>query len=376
MRIGYDAKKAVSNLTGIGNYSRRCIDGVAQLQPSAELMLFAPHKTNVKAMRELTAPVTFVRPKGKGALNVLWWRNWGMCKDIESEGIELFHGLSNELPFGIHKTGCKTVVTIHDLIFRLLPKTFGWADRQILTAKTKYACRNADCIIAVSECTKRDIVRLYGTPADKIKVVYQTINDVFRTPMPADALKQIAEQHSLPSRYILCVGTIEERKNQATVVKALKYLPEDYHVVLVGKRTAYAKEVDAVAESLGVGNRVHVLNGLSNTELPAIYQMADAFVLMSRYEGFGIPIAEALASGVPVVAATGSCLEEAGGPDSIYLAPDDAKGVAEAVVRVDNDQTLREKMIRKGKEYSAHFRDDRQAEELLDIYRSLLGSQC
>lgn len=371
MRIGFDAKKAVSNLTGIGNYSRRCIDGIAQINPSAELVLFAPHKTNAKAMRELTAPVTFVRPENHGALPLLWWRNWGMCKDIARESIDIFHGLSNEIPFGIHKVGCKTVVTIHDLIFRILPDTFGWADRQILTAKTRYACQHADCIIAVSECTKRDIVRLYGTPAEKIKVVYQSISDEFRNPLDVNTLNETKAKYALPDKYILCVGTIERRKNAATIIKALKLLPEEYHVVLVGRRTSYAKEVDVTIEQSNLHNRVHILKGLSNIELPAIYQLATVFALMSRYEGFGIPIAEAAASGVPIIAATGSCLEEAGGPDCLYIDPDDVQGLADAILRIEGDKELRQRMIDLSRKYSERFTDEQQAKEIAAIYNKI-----
>lgn len=368
MKIGFDAKKAVSNLTGIGNYSRRCINGIGQLWPETDLVLFAPHKNNAKAVRELTAKVRYVHPQRKGALPLLWWRNKGMCDDIKREGVDIFHGLSNELPFGIDKAGCKTIVTIHDLIFRLLPHTFGLADRKILTAKTKYACRTADVIVAVSECTKRDIIRLYGTPEEKIRVVYQSISGLFRHDVTEETKKEVREKLSLPERYLLCVGTIEERKNQATVVKALQHLPEDYHLVLVGGGKGYASVVKETAQQLGVASRLHILRGLSNMELPAIYQMAETFVLLSRYEGFGIPIAEALASGIPVIAATGSCLEEAGGPDSIYVNPDDDKGVAENVLRIATDKSMRERMIERGKEYSLLFTDEHQAEELAKIY--------
>ncbi|MBQ0074708.1 MAG: glycosyltransferase family 4 protein [Prevotella sp.] len=371
MRIGYDAKKAVSNLTGIGNYSRRIINAVSKEDASTEVLLFAPHKTNVKATREITVPTKTVNPSKRGALPLLWWRNTGMCKDIKECNVEIFHGLSNELPFGIHKLSCKTVVTIHDLIFRILPHTFGWADRHILTLKTQYACKHADCVVAVSECTKRDIIKLYGTPEDKIKVVYQSINDIFRTPLPKEQCEKVRQERNLPEKYILCVGTIEERKNQATVVEALRWLPEEYHVVLVGGRTPYAKTIDDIVERCNLKDRVHIVSGLSNIELPALYQMATVFALMSRYEGFGIPIAEALAMGTPVIAAKGSCLEEAGGHDSIYLSPDDAKGLADNVLKIESDETLRQNMVSKGKEYSLLFTDEMQAKAMLNIYKGL-----
>lgn len=372
MVIGFDAKKAVSNLTGIGNYSRRCIDGISQLMPDSQLLLFAPHKTNPKAIGELTSQdrARMVHPHKKGALHLLWWRNWGMVSDIKQQGIELFHGLSNELPFGIHRLeGCKSVVTIHDLIFRILPHTFGWADRMILTAKTRYACKHADCIIAVSECTKRDIMRLYGIPGERIKVIYQSISEAYRQPLSKEQLSAVRAKYSLPEKFILSVGTIEERKNQATVVRALQHLPADYHVVLVGRSTAYIKSVLATANQ--VSNRVHIVSHVSNADLPALYQMARVFALMSRYEGFGIPVVEATASGVPVIAAKGSCLEEAGGPDCIYLAPDDAEGIAKATLQLDANEALRQQIIQRSHHYSEQFTDSAQAKALLEAYHSL-----
>ena len=192
MKVGFDAKKAMRNHTGIGNYSRRCIDAVRAA--GAATQLFYPQKA---VLGEL-------------------WRNVLQWWDVRRSHIDIYHGLSNELPFGIGWSGVKTVVTIHDLIFLRMPETYGWTQRQILKLKTRYACRKADRIVAVSEMTRRDLIRYYGISPSRIEVVCQSVSDIYRTPLPAARLGQVARQYSLPACYILCVGTIQQRKNQPT----------------------------------------------------------------------------------------------------------------------------------------------------------------
>ena len=186
-------------------------------------------------------------------------------------------------------------------------------DRLIYNYKCRYACKHADHIIAVSECTKRDIIHYYGIPADKISVIYQGCSSLYACRIGKDKRKEVMRSYRLPERYILSVGTIEERKNALAIVKALEYLPDELHFVLVGRPTAYIHQLKEFMTKAGLQDRVHFLHGIPSDDLPAIYQSAETFVYPSVYEGFGIPILEALHSGIPVVAATGSCLEEAGG---------------------------------------------------------------
>lgn len=374
MKIGFDAKKAVKNLTGIGNYSRRCVNALLRYGGSdVTPLLYAAVPGRPEALRQLETGYRLVCPSPlfrKGLLGE-WWRCRRVCRDIRRHRLDIYHGLSNELPFGIRKTGCKSVVTIHDLIFLKRPDTYGFLARHILQWKTRYACRVADSIVAISDTTKRDLVELYGVDEKRITLVYQSISPAFSQKADETQRKQVREKYCLPLRYILCVGTIERRKNQLCLVRALAEQEDDTHLVLVGRGTPYLDEILAEAGRLQVTRRVHVLHDVSSHDLPAVYQLASVFCLMSVYEGFGLPVAEALASEVPVIAAKGSCLEEAGGPGSVYLDAHDAQGVAAAIRRILEDKACAEEMVRQGREYVRRFSDQAMAGQLLNLYHSL-----
>ncbi|MCR5819841.1 MAG: glycosyltransferase family 4 protein [Bacteroidaceae bacterium] len=348
MRIGFDAKKAMRNHTGIGNYSRRCIRAVEEA--GCESRLFY------------------------GRVPVLgeFWRLFLQWMSVAREKIDVYHGLSNELPFGIRWSGVRSVVTVHDLIFLRFPETYGRLARLILRLKTRYACRVCDRIVAVSEMTRRDLIHYYNIPPERIEVIYQSIDDRYRERLPDDRLRECARRYNLPECFFLCVGTIQERKNQHTLVRALSHLPSDVHLVLAGKAEAYVETVKKTAEEEGVADRVHIYSGVPTEDLPAFYQSARAFACLSRFEGFGIPIAEALASGTPVIAAKGSCLEEAGGPDSIYLDPDDYVGLAQHLTAILTDPATAEKMAERGRDYSKRFTDRALGESLVSLYKLLL----
>ena len=350
MRVGFDAKKAVRNHTGIGNYSRRCIRAVEAL--GVDVHQFYGH---LPVLGEL-------------------WRNFLQWRSVRRAGVDVYHGLSNELPFGIRWSGAKSVVTIHDLIFLRFPETYGWLQRQILRLKTRYACRVADRIVAVSDMTRRDLIRYYKIAPERIEVIYQSIDDAFRHELSAAELQVVAERYQLPKRFVLCVGTIQTRKNQHMLVHALQLVPSDVHLVLVGKEEPYADLVRQTADELGVTSRVHILKSVPTADLPAIYQLATLFACLSRFEGFGIPVAEALASGTPVIGATGSCLEEAAGPDSVYLDQDDYRGLAATVCRLLDDPRRRKQMASHGRVYAQRFSDEQMGRQLLDLYHRLITS--
>ena len=355
MRIGFDAKKAQRNLTGIGNYSRRVINAIFQFEKDDDLVLYGPQKS-VDAAESQLPPVE----RKRRGFCYEWWRCGAVVRQFKRDKIDIYHGLSNELPFGIGRSKVKGIVTIHDLIFRLYPETYSWSARWILNLKTRYACRKADHIVAVSECTKNDLIRLYDVPPEKISVVYQSIGNQYRNTNTLESL--------LDYRYVLCVGTIETRKNQLTLVKALKEIDESIHLVLVGHSTPYQKLVEQEAERLGVKSRLHILNHIKDNALVQLYAHAEAMLYMSKYEGFGIPVAEAVSIGVPVIAADSSCLQEAGGPGCIYLEPEDFHGVANAVKSVLEDAELRKNMIEQGRQYSLRFTDEQMAKDLQSVY--------
>lgn len=373
MRIGFDAKKIVSNLTGIGNYSRDIINALTAYS-DAECVLFAPEKGSEECRKRLrvSSRLDFVYPSWRNKFLREWWRCRGMVAEISRHHISLYHGLSNELPFGIRKAGCKSVVTIHDLIFLRYPSTYDWLSRLILKYKTHYACHHADCIVAISQQTKRDIMHYYHIPGSKIMVIYQGCNGIYRQSVNPLSIANVREKYGLPGLYLLSVGTFEARKNHLSMLKAVARLSADIHLVLVSKPTSYQAVIVQAIEKLGLRKRVHILNGVPNADLPSLYQGAGLFLYLSYFEGFGIPVLEAVTQGVPVVAATGSCLEEAGGDGAVYCPPFDDKAIAEQIAYILNNKEVRSSLSEAGLRHAKSFTDEHIAAEYTQLYRHLV----
>ena len=380
MKIGFDGKRAAQNFTGLGNYSRYALEALVRYCPDEENCVYVPKDVENPKFEEVLAlsggRMKRHLPAGSFARKLKWWwRVWGVTGEFVPDGVQLYHGLSNELPLNIRKApGVKSVVTVHDLIFRRLPWCYPFIDRLIYDFKFRRACHNADCVIAVSECTKRDIIKEYGVSPDKVTVIYQGCDPLFAQPVTVERVAEIRRKYSLPDKFIVSVSTIEERKNLLSVVKALLLLPDDVHLVAVGRRTKYTALIDKYVVENGLGQRVHLLHGVPYADLPAIYQCADVFAYMSLYEGFGIPLLEALNSRVPVVAATGSCLEEAGGPGSLYVAPFDIEAIAGAVEKCLQSE-VKERMVAAGLEWASRFTMKQFADETMRCYKHLLGEE-
>ena len=376
MRIGFDGKRAVRNNTGLGNYSRYVLEILCKYYPENTYIAFAPKKNSHLRMKHLqeSYPHLHIRYPDTSFWKFFSkiWRIWGITRQCQKENIDIFHGLSNELPLNIQSSGIKSVVSIHDLIFLRYPHFYAYADRKIYEYKFKKACIHADHIIAVSECTKKDIINYFKVSSNKITTIYQGCDPSFSVVMEEHRKAAIRCKYHLPEHYILNVGSIEERKNVLLAVKAIAGIDEEMHLVIIGRRTKYTKKVKQYIRLHQLDNRVMILDNVPFTDLPAIYQQAEVFVYPSLYEGFGIPIVEALNSGVPVIAATNSCLEEAGGPSSLYVEPHDIKGLEAAIEHVLHDADFRAEMIRNGKEYAKKFSEERQADELMHLYQTLL----
>lgn len=371
LRIGFDAKRATQNFTGLGNYSRFVINNLIKYYPNNTYELFSPRVMLDKPEIVISPNIKFITKTDGPSKSKPFWRSFGIKKDIRRERVQIYHGLSNELPFGIRKTGAKSIVTIHDLIFLRYPEFYKFVDRTIYRIKAKYACKAADRIIAVSECTKRDIVSFFKINPDKIDVVYQGCSHVFKEQVNDERKKEVSEKYGLPPKFILSIGSIEERKNILLIVKALKQLP-DVHFVAIGKFRRYADLVKEYVKEHGLEDRVHMKTNIPLEDLPAILQQSDVFIYPSIYEGFGIPIIEALSSGIPVIGAMGSCLEEAGGPDTIYVDPYDENELASQINKVLSDSELRDKMISEGLKYVDRFSSDKCSANLMNIYNKIV----
>ncbi|GGF80455.1 glycosyltransferase family 4 protein [Wenyingzhuangia marina] len=311
MNIGYDAKRVFHNTTGLGNYSRDTLRILADQFIDHKYLLYNPRLGSINRL-ELKSNMFVCMPKIKiwKKLNSLW-RQKAIVKDLLEDNVQIYHGLSNELPIGIEKTNIKTVVTIHDLIFLRYPKLYSYLEVKIYLKKFNRAVHAADKIIAISEQTKKDIVNFFKIKEEKVEVVYQGCHAAFKESYSTEEKQKVKDKYFLPHKYLLNVGTIQERKNLLTIVKAIKNTSD--HLVVVGKKTKYLDKVKKYIITNGMEQRVHFPQVVNMTDLAMIYQMANIFIYPSVFEGFGIPIIEALFSKIPVVSSKGSCFKEAGG---------------------------------------------------------------
>ena len=373
LHIGFDAKRIVRNGTGLGAYSRTLVNDLAQYP--LQLSLYAPDKGRDDLRTQIIQRpnVAFKYANKPWPFGKAYWRSRGIVNDLQRDGVQLYHGLSGELPSGIRNSGIPSVVTIHDLIFLRHPEFYNPIDVKLYTWKFRRTLREATHIIAISECTKRDIIHYGQVPEDKISLIYQSCAQRFGAEPDPVVQQQVAQQYQLPERYILNVGSIESRKNVLQAVQSLLYIPADISLVIIGRPTPYTHKVMAYAQRHNLQHRVKVLHGVPDEHLPAIYSMAEVFVYPSVYEGFGIPIIEAIRCGLPVVGCSGSCLEEAGGPDNIYVAPGDVLGMANAIRRSLADADHRDERIQRSQAYIQRFAGIDVAGQVNQLYHQILN---
>lgn len=377
IRIGYDAKRAFCNGTGLGNYSRAVISGMwkAEGGKCGDVLYTPKVKARFEHWCDGCEGLKVEKPRSLWRLVPGLWRTVGVSLRLRRDGVELFHGLSHELPYGLPKE-VKRVVTMHDLIVYRFPEYFKPIDRIIHKVKMRHACRVADVVVAISEQTKRDLIALLKVPEEKIRVVYQSCDSMFwdRAYRDLISFSDLREKYGLPERYVICVGTVEERKNQETAVRAVAALPEDVKLVIVGRpRGSYPAKVKATVHECGMEKRTIFLEKADFADFPALYGGAVASVYMSRFEGFGIPVLESLCCDTPVVTSNVSSMPEAGGEAALYAAPDDYRTVAGHLRRLLDDADYRRGVIEKGRTQRLRFAPEKVVQDMLAVYSSIFS---
>ncbi len=363
MRIGFEAKRLFKNLTGLGNYSRTTIDVLAEYYPGNELLLYAPAVKNPARVQRYATDFTLRQPVGLMRGNL--WCRFGMGIAANDDNLDVFHGLSNELPHGL---AVPSVVTIHDVAFHRFRDMYNRIDVLLYDAKWRHAIRKANRIIAISECTKRDIMTFYDVDSSKIEVVYQPVAMRYY-----DALiRQEQKPSPCDSPYMLYVGSVNSRKNLLGVVKALELLSPDLRIplVVIGGNTNYMRTVmDYVRKNHLERFLILPDHRVDDEELMNYYRHAALFVYPSFYEGFGLPVVEAMLSGCPVVTSNVSSLPEASGRFSLHADPNDAGDIAMKMQTVLTDASIRQTMITGSREYALEtFHPSVAAGKLMRVY--------
>lgn len=386
MNIAFDAKRAFTNGTGLGHYSRTLITSLAEYYPEHEYFLCTPKATDRFNTSHLPNVYTVTPQHFPGTMLTSAWRSKWVVKDLKRLDIDLYHGLSHEIPAGITKTAISSVVTIHDLIFERYPHQYNGIDVAIYRKKFTYACNNASRIIAISQQTKDDIIQFYKIPAHKIDVCYQACNPAFSVAVAAEEKQRIRKQYKLPERYFLYVGSIIERKNLLAICKAMHLLKGALDIPLVvigGDDGRYAQQVKNYIQQNGLGGKVIFLNDdeeiyklpgfKSSSDFPAIYQQAECMIYPSIFEGFGIPVLEALCSRIPVITSNISCLPEAGGEGAWYVNPLDEQQMAYAMLEVIQNTELKNNKIEKGWQHAQRFTAQKCADAVMQVYQKTKG---
>lgn len=360
MKIGFDAKRYYHNNTGLGNYSRTLVDALKRLYPEHEYVLY-----DEKSFR----------------------RTFRLGHMAADDGCDIFHGLSNELPLDLQRR-CRNVVTIHDVAWRTFPDMYHWIDRQTYDYKYGRACRRADKVIAISESTKRDVMRFYGVPEKNIEVIYQPVGALYYQLMPmeeADAIigNAVADgllpQAVMERPYFLQVGSINSRKNLLGVVRALTPMlldrSEDERplLVAVGRGREYEREVRAFIRENGMQKDVYIVPGISDhTVLKALYRKALCMTYPSFYEGFGLPVVEAQLQECPVITSTVSSLPEAANGTALLVDPVNIKEISDAMQQLFLDpQAARCMGMEARTQALATFDHDMLISKVMSLYQQL-----
>ncbi len=360
LKIGFDAKRLFNNFTGLGNYSRTLVSNLQKLYPHHEYHLFTPKVVKCKE----TAPFLespFIIHYPQSSLERILWRSLRQSFIVNQLNLDIYHGLSHEIPFGMNQEIVK-ITTFHDLIYEKKPRLFGWLDTKLYQFKYRSSAKRSDHIITVSNQTKEDLEYVYNISPEKITTIYQSLSESF-------------VNHKLnlqTEEYFLFVGSIIPRKGLIHIINAVHDQPEGSRrkVVVIGQGHDYLQQCQHLVNKLGLESKFDFIGRVSNEELYEYYDRCIALLLPSQYEGFGIPIIEALYRKKPVITTANSAMSEAMGPGGISLEWGDVKGLRNAMDKIQ-DTKLRLELIEKGYAHVKHcFSAEETASKMNDLYLS------
>lgn len=364
LRIGYDAKRLFHNHTGLGNYSRTLLRNLQAKYPQHEYHLFAPNIIGGREVDYFLDDSKFIIHNYKGKVSP-YWRSRGITSWINNLDLDIYHGLSHEIPMNSKKLKAKSIVTFHDLIYEHYPEQFNLWDRYMYRKKYRHAAAHADHVVAISESTKKDLINLYQIEESKISVVYQSCNPAFNdTLIP----------NNKTNDYYLYVGSLIERKSFLLIVEAYNQLRAEDRLPfkVIGNGGLYADRVKQKIEQYNLMEWFEFLTHVDNSALVATYDNALGMVYPSIYEGFGIPLIESLYRKTPVITTNSSSLPEAAGPGAIYIDPDDVDQLCKALVDLKSEEKLRNNLASEGYQYvKTSFDPATLSDQMMDIYFSI-----
>jgi glycosyltransferase involved in cell wall biosynthesis len=377
VRVGIDYTAAVQQGAGIGRYTRNLVRALAALDREGRYTLFVAGGRRARD-RLGRWPENFrVRsvPLSDRWTTILWQRlRVPVPIQVVTGPLTLFHSPDFVLP-PVGRT--PAILTVHDLSFLRVPQFFVPGFCSYLVGAVSRAVGRAAHILADSESTRHDLVELLAVEPERVTVVYPGVEPRFRPIDDARELDRVRARYGLPARFVLGLGTLQPRKNLGGLVEAFGRLlvtagdedVADLHLVIAGGKGWMYEETLALPERLGLAGRVHFAGFVDDADLPALYNLAAVFAFPSWYEGFGLPVLEAMACGTPVVAADNSSLPEAAGEAGLMVDAADTEALAAALGRLLEDGTLRARLFSAGQARARQFTWERAAAELLSVYR-------
>ncbi len=375
MRIGFDIRPFLREETGVGVYFRNLLFSLAKVDKTNEYFLFSsslkdrfdPKKIpplEKKHFREFSYPVKMI--------NFFWQGlGWPPLDFFFKKKLDLTH---SPIPLPLPTKG-KKIVTVYDIFFLDFPELADKEARRSFAQRMKSAMERADGIVTISRFTARQIMERFGTERERIKIVYPGIDRSFWENVEQKRLEQTKAAYDLPSDFLLFVGASEQRKNLLNLLEALTIIHARYRkiaLLLIGPKGRDFKNVRAKIQELELSSWVMMVGYTNDKELKNFYWLSSAFIYPSLWEGFGIPLLEAMACGIPVVTSQTSALPETGGEAVVYCDPKDPEDIAEKAIRVLEDNSLREKLISAGKRRIQSFGWENAAYEALRFYESVV----
>ena len=378
MRIGLDGKILTLRAGGTGRYAinltRAMLAEAAACRPDLDFVIFTGPQTSRDVMEEFEGACEecFLGAKSSVIRSLTL-----VPAALRRLHVDVFHGMDH---VGIPLVGnaAKCVVTVHDVIPLILPRTFTLRHRLVVRMALARVRQKADRIIVPSQTVKRDVVQHLGLAEDLVVVTPEGCEPRFR-PVPAEAsLREVAAKYGLPPRYVLAVGTLEPRKNLTTLLEAFARLRRAaaidpaLRIVLAGARGWLEEPIFQTVRSLGLEQVVCFPGFIDDDDLPAVYSGAAVFVFPSLYEGFGLPLLEAMACGVPVITSNISSMPEVAGDAAMLVDPRNVDGLAAAIAQVLRDEALRDRLRGAGIARARQFSWETAARQTLDAYASLV----
>ncbi|MCC6817476.1 MAG: glycosyltransferase family 4 protein, partial [Bacteroidia bacterium] len=359
-----DAKRYFHNRTGLGNYSRDLVNNLVKQHPEDRFFLFdkSPEIDGLDRHVIAVPPSDIARFFGN-----LLWRPFYIRKDMAKYKLDLFHGLSNELPFGKFNANIKKVVTIHDVIFDVYPNHYSWIDRQIYRKKTAHAVEVADSIIVTSQATANDLIHYYKFDVNKIQVVYQTCGEAHRQSYSDYEVEQFKVLYHLPDSFFLYLSSFQTRKNHLQLLNAYKYYQGDFKLVLAGKPGETLEACKRFINLNGLDQKVLILDTIQTHQLPLLYRSAKAFVYPSLIEGFGIPLLEAAEAGLPIAVNDIPIFRELAPEGSLYFNANDTHQFAQVL------DILSTSSPSNYSNYLERFNPIQTTQQVYNLYKSLLS---